>query len=141
MQAGSSWIGCICVEKFIDDRDSIPKLGSEVISCVITAGPFRFFCQPIAMALSMPVDPFAVEDPSELTDWRLPLSFMKSRHTEKIEGDQIPEESWRMKDRVRRVRGWSEGLGGCMLWEIYSCMTQRGWSCPVNLIVFLPPLR
>ena len=66
------------------------------------------------MALSMHVDPFAVEDPSELPDWRLPLSFMKSRHTEKIEGDQITEDSWRMKDRVRRVRVWGVGLGGCM---------------------------
>ena len=54
------------------------------------------------MALSMHVDPFAVEDPSELPDWRLPLSFMKSRHTEKIKGDELSEDSWRMKDRVRR---------------------------------------
>ena len=73
------------------------------------------------MALSMPVDPFAVEDPSELPDWRLPLSFMKSRHIEKIEGDQITEESWRMKDRVRRVRGWSVGLSGRV-------RRVRGWS-------------
>jgi len=57
------------------------------------------------MALSMHVDPFAVEDPSELPDWRLPLSFMKSRHTEKIKGDELSEDSWRMKDRVRRGEG------------------------------------
>lgn len=46
------------------------------------------------------VDPFVVADPSELSDWRLPLSFMKPRHgTEANEGEQN-QESWRMKDRV-----------------------------------------
>lgn len=66
------------------------------------------------MALSMHVDPFAVEDPSELPDWRLPLSFMKSRHTEKIKGDELTEDSWRMKDRVRGggVRRVERGGGG-----------------------------
>lgn len=67
------------------------------------------------MALSMHVDPFAVEDPSELPDWRLPLSFMKSRHTEKIKGDELSEDSWRMKDRVRRV----EGGKGVRRWYSY----------------------
>ena len=122
------------MEKFIDDRDSIPKLGSEVISCVITAALFWFFCQPIAMALSMPVDPFAVEDPSELPDWRLPLSFMKSRHIEKIEGDQITEESWRMKDRVRRVRGWSVGLSGRV-------RRVRGWRVGLGGCMFVGNLQ
>ena len=90
------------------------------------------------MALSMHVDPFAVEDPSELPDWRLPLSFMKSRHTEKIEGDQITKDSWRMKDRVRRVGCGVWDLVGACLWEIYCCMTQRGWSCHVSPCC-LPP--
>ena len=41
-----------------------------------------------------------VSDPSELSDWRLPLSFMKPRHgSESSVGDQ-DEESWRMKERV-----------------------------------------
>jgi len=63
------------------------------------------------MALSMHVDPFAVEDPSELPDWRLPLSFMKSRHTEKIKGDELSEDSWRMKDRMKT---WSVALVLCL---------------------------
>lgn len=47
------------------------------------------------------VDPFMVADPSELSDWRLPLSFMKPRHgSDSSEGDQT-QESWRMKERVR----------------------------------------
>ena len=49
------------------------------------------------------VDPFMVADPSELSDWRLPLSFMKPRHgSDSSEGDQN-QESWRMKERVRRA--------------------------------------
>ncbi len=48
------------------------------------------------------VDPFAVEDPSELPDWRLPLSFMKSRHSSLFSSDDegSAEQPWRMKDRV-----------------------------------------
>lgn len=49
------------------------------------------------------VDPFAVEDPSELSDWRLPLSFMKSRHSSLYtseEDDGLDEQPWRTKDRV-----------------------------------------
>lgn len=49
--------------------------------------------------LNVTVDPFAVAEPSELPDWRLPLSFMKARHVEKIETTQESDE-WRMKDRV-----------------------------------------
>ena len=49
------------------------------------------------------VDPFMVADPSELSDWRLPLSFMKPRHgSDSSEGDQN-QEIWRMKERVRRA--------------------------------------
>lgn len=51
--------------------------------------------------LNVTVDPFAVAEPSELPDWRLPLSFMKSRHVEKIETTHESDE-WRMKDRVGR---------------------------------------
>ena len=52
------------------------------------------------MAMVPTVDPFAVEDPSELEDWHVPVSFMKSRHLEEIRAEVPPEESWRMKDRV-----------------------------------------
>ena len=41
-----------------------------------------------------------LEDQSTLSDWNLPLSFMKNRHKEKIEGMEKSENSWRMKDRV-----------------------------------------
>lgn len=51
--------------------------------------------------LNVTVDPFAVAEPSELPDWRLPLSFMKARHVEKIETTQESDD-WRMKDRVGR---------------------------------------
>lgn len=46
------------------------------------------------------MDPFMVADPSELCDWRLPLSFMKPRHGSESGGEELTEESWRMKDRV-----------------------------------------
>ena len=54
--------------------------------------------------LGVVVDPFAVEDPSELSDWRLPLSFMKSRHSSLCASDdegKAQDQAWRMKDRVR----------------------------------------
>ncbi len=51
------------------------------------------------------VDPFAVEDPSELPDWRLPLSFMKSRHSSLFPSDDdgvcSAEQAWRMKSKDR----------------------------------------
>lgn len=59
------------------------------------------------MAMMVNVDPFEVPDPSELPDWRLPLSFMKSRHLEEIQGEEPTEDSWRIKDRVRE--GGEEG--------------------------------
>ena len=59
--------------------------------------------------MSVTVDPFAVEDPSELLDWRLAVSFMKPRHQEAIKGEDPPEDGWRMKERVRDGR---EGRGG-----------------------------
>ena len=51
-------------------------------------------------ALGVVVDPFSVAEPSELPDWRLPLSFMKSRHVEKIESKREGSDEWRIKDRV-----------------------------------------
>ena len=50
------------------------------------------------------VDPFAVENPSELSDWQIPLSFMKSRHSSVADSsrdsNKIANDSWRVKDRV-----------------------------------------
>ena len=82
----------------------------------------------MASSLNPVVDPFAVAAPGELPDWRLPLSFMKARHLEKIEASGETEE-WRMKDRVRRRErgrgggGWGEvreveGGGGRMSWRL-----------------------
>lgn len=51
--------------------------------------------------VSVSVGPFEVEDPLQLSDWNQPLSFMKSRHVEKIEGEVLQQESWRAKDKVR----------------------------------------
>lgn len=42
----------------------------------------------------------AEEDDSSI-DWQLPISFVKKRHTEKIEGANAITQTWRMKERVR----------------------------------------
>lgn len=39
------------------------------------------------------------ENPS-YADWKLPLSFVKKRHTETIEGAKLAAQTWRMKERV-----------------------------------------
>ena len=96
------------------------------------------------MALGIHVDPFAVEDPSELPDWRLPLSFMKSRHSERVEKDRQAQEPWRMKERVRALTGrrrvwfWWKLLrwfgleqGTCWKWHVYvhsfSCKDSKNY--------------
>ncbi|MGH0162125.1 UNVERIFIED_CONTAM: hypothetical protein FKN15_041564 [Acipenser sinensis] len=43
------------------------------------------------------------EEESDMTDWNLPLTFMKKRHSEKIEGSKALAQSWRMKDRMKTV--------------------------------------
>lgn len=43
---------------------------------------------------------FSEEDVSECVDWKLPLSFVKKRHTESIEGESAITQTWRMKERV-----------------------------------------
>ncbi|XP_042525897.1 regulatory-associated protein of mTOR [Dipodomys spectabilis] len=43
------------------------------------------------------------DDEADLTDWNLPLAFMKKRHCEKIEGSKSLAQSWRMKDRMKTV--------------------------------------
>ncbi|KAM7393628.1 hypothetical protein PAMP_020485 [Pampus punctatissimus] len=42
------------------------------------------------------------EEEADMNDWKLPLAFMKKRHSEKIEGSKALAQSWRMKDRVDR---------------------------------------
>uniref|UniRef100_A0A6Q2ZMG3 Regulatory-associated protein of mTOR n=1 Tax=Esox lucius TaxID=8010 RepID=A0A6Q2ZMG3_ESOLU len=43
----------------------------------------------------------AEEEEADMSDWNLPLAFMKKRHSEKIEGSKALAQSWRMKDRAR----------------------------------------
>lgn len=50
--------------------------------------------------LQSPLLGLGEEDESDMTDWNLPLAFMKKRHCEKIEGSKSLAQSWRMKDRV-----------------------------------------
>lgn len=59
--------------------------------------------------LQSPLLGLGEEDESDLTDWNLPLAFMKKRHCEKIEGSKSLAQSWRMKDRVlvEGGRGWA----------------------------------
>ncbi|XP_078427294.1 regulatory-associated protein of mTOR isoform X1 [Cetorhinus maximus] len=39
----------------------------------------------------------------DMTDWNIPVAFMKKRHSEKIEGSKAVTQSWRMKDRMKTV--------------------------------------
>lgn len=48
---------------------------------------------------------------ADLSDWNLPLAFMKKRHCEKIEGSKSLAQSWRMKDRVRAPARAARGPG------------------------------
>lgn len=40
------------------------------------------------------------EEDEGMIDWTLPLSFVKKRHTEVIEGGSEITQTWRMKERV-----------------------------------------
>lgn len=62
---------------------------------------FRFLMKMDAELLHSPVVGLTEEEEVDMTDWNLPLAFMKKRHTEKIEGSKALAQSWRMKDRVR----------------------------------------
>ncbi|KAG9350389.1 hypothetical protein JZ751_026748, partial [Albula glossodonta] len=53
--------------------------------------------------LHSPVVGLAEEEEADMSDWNLPLAFMKKRHSEKIEGSKALAQSWRMKDRVRNL--------------------------------------
>lgn len=50
--------------------------------------------------LHSPAMSLAEEEEADMNDWKLPLAFMKKRHSEKIEGSKALAQSWRMKDRV-----------------------------------------
>lgn len=50
--------------------------------------------------LHSPTVGLAEEEEADMNDWKLPLTFMKKRHLEKIEGSKALAQSWRMKDRV-----------------------------------------
>lgn len=50
--------------------------------------------------LHSPAVSLAEEEEADMNDWKLPLAFMKKRHSEKIEGSKALAQSWRMKDRV-----------------------------------------
>lgn len=50
--------------------------------------------------LHSPAVGLAEEEEADMNDWKLPLTFMKKRHLEKIEGSKALAQSWRMKDRV-----------------------------------------
>ncbi|XP_066237581.1 regulatory-associated protein of mTOR [Saccopteryx leptura] len=53
--------------------------------------------------LQSPLLGLGEEEEADLTDWNLPLAFMKKRHCEKIEGSKSLAQSWRMKDRMKTV--------------------------------------
>ncbi|XP_071245032.1 regulatory-associated protein of mTOR-like isoform X3 [Salvelinus alpinus] len=53
--------------------------------------------------LHSPAVCLAEEEEADMSDWNLPLAFMKKRHSEKIEGSKALAQSWRMKDRMKTV--------------------------------------
>ena len=46
------------------------------------------------------IDRIFAGETADLADWSIPLSFMKARHLETIEGIEPEGNSWRIKDRV-----------------------------------------
>ncbi|KAI9527992.1 hypothetical protein NQZ68_026034, partial [Dissostichus eleginoides] len=50
--------------------------------------------------LQSPAVGLTEEEEADMNDWKLPLAFMKKRHSEKIEGSKALAQSWRMKDRL-----------------------------------------
>ncbi|XP_006869581.1 PREDICTED: regulatory-associated protein of mTOR isoform X2 [Chrysochloris asiatica] len=56
-----------------------------------------------AEMLQAPLLGLGEDEEADLTDWNLPLAFMKKRHCEKIEGSKSLAQSWRMKDRMKTV--------------------------------------
>ncbi|XP_062853435.1 regulatory-associated protein of mTOR isoform X1 [Trichomycterus rosablanca] len=56
-----------------------------------------------AELLNSPAVALSEEEEADMSDWNLPLAFMKKRHLEKIEGSKALAQSWRMKDRMKTV--------------------------------------
>ncbi|KAL1272989.1 hypothetical protein QQF64_028851, partial [Cirrhinus molitorella] len=83
--------GVICV--IVRRRSASPARALE------NSADQRFLMKMDAELLHSPVVGLAEEEEVDMTDWNLPLAFMKKRHTEKIEGSKALAQSWRMKDR------------------------------------------
>lgn len=64
------------------------------------------------------------EEEADMNDWKLPLAFMKKRHSEKIEGSKALAQSWRMKDRVNT---WL--VRRLLRLTLYSLFLSPGPSC------------
>lgn len=81
--------------------------------------------------LQSPLLGLGEEDESDMTDWNLPLAFMKKRHCEKIEGSKSLAQSWRMKDRVMICDKifYLEGMGILVL-IVYS----EYWGSPQSRV-------
>lgn len=62
--------------------------------------PCRALMKMDSDLLHSPAVGLAEEEEADMNDWKLPLAFMKKRHSEKIEGSKALAQSWRMKDRV-----------------------------------------
>jgi regulator-associated protein of mTOR len=91
----------------------------------------------MASSMGVVVDPFSVAEPSELPDWRLPLSFMKSRHVEKIQARGEVDE-WRIRDRMKT---WSVALCLCLnvgvdppdVVKTNPCARRECWIDPLSM--------
>ncbi|KAL8163445.1 UNVERIFIED_CONTAM: hypothetical protein K2H54_021512 [Gekko kuhli] len=88
--------------------------------------------------LQSPLLGLGEEDESDMTDWNLPLAFMKKRHCEKIEGSKSLAQSWRMKDRCINILflpklhpPQSKTFAHCSPWGLCSEKT-KGPECCQN---------
>ncbi|XP_041072704.1 regulatory-associated protein of mTOR isoform X2 [Carcharodon carcharias] len=55
------------------------------------------------MACASLLEDLLEQEVYDMTDWNIPVAFMKKRHSEKIEGSKAVTQSWRMKDRMKTV--------------------------------------
>lgn len=62
------------------------------------------------------------EEEADMNDWKLPLAFMKKRHSEKIEGSKALAQSWRMKDRVGIGQGRERPLRPPVVLNVCVCV-------------------
>ncbi|XP_036427272.1 regulatory-associated protein of mTOR isoform X6 [Colossoma macropomum] len=77
-------------------------LPERSVSARSSASP-RSVMKMDAELLHSPVVGLSEEEEADMSDWNLPLAFMKKRHLEKIEGSKALAQSWRMKDRMKTV--------------------------------------